>query len=236
MGKRKQTKETFAEMLKELQESSITKSKPIAVIEERKYFLIVCEGEKTEPAYFKYIQKLLPRKLLTTIEIEGEGDNTINVVKRAIELKELRKKSTSPPYDEVWAVFDKDDFPAQRFNQAVRLAEQNDVNSGHSNQSFELWYVLHFQNLQSALHRNDYIALLTTLLGRKYEKNNPKVVEFIFEQGNVTQAIKWAKALQTNCNDRKLTPSKSIPMTMVYELVRRLLIYCKHESATSIPV
>jgi hypothetical protein len=38
---------------------------------ERRYFLIVCEGTKTEPNYFEAIKKELPRGVLEHIDIEG---------------------------------------------------------------------------------------------------------------------------------------------------------------------
>jgi len=230
MAKKKLPKGTFAEMMKGIVESPMTKAKPVAVVQERKYFLIVCEGEKTEPAYFEYIQNMLPRNLLTTIDIRGEGDNTVNVVRKAIAVRDERRKAGAPRYDEVWAVYDKDDFPASRYNQAVILAARNNVKSGHSNQSFELWYVLHFRNLQSALHRTEYIKILSEkILKAPYKKNDPGIAAFMFTHGNVKRAIKWAKALEKTCADAHQTPAASCPHTRVYALVDELLKYCRPE-------
>jgi len=69
--------------------------------------LIVCEGEKTEPNYFK---KFPVDKEIMEIYIEGEGYNTDSLVEKAIELKDqaIKKKE---PYNEVWCVFDRDNFP-----------------------------------------------------------------------------------------------------------------------------
>jgi hypothetical protein len=50
-------KETFKELLADLQSKSVSAPKPIEVIEERQYFLIVCEGERTEPIYFDYLRR-----------------------------------------------------------------------------------------------------------------------------------------------------------------------------------
>jgi hypothetical protein len=132
-----------------------------------------------------------------------------------------------PDFDEVWAVYDKDDFPADRFNTAVRLAEQNGIESGHSNQSFELWYVLHFQLLENALHRSHYIKTLSKILNFKYGKNDVRVVTFLFQKGNVRQAIEWAKELELNSIGA--TPSNSCPATKVYLLVGRLLAYARQD-------
>lgn len=225
----KAKKDSFADFLKELKENSIVTSKPVESILERKYFLIVSEGERTEPNYFNYFKNFLPKHLVETVDVHGEGDNTINIVRKAISLRDIREKSVSlPKYDEVWAVFDKDDFPANRFNSAVRLAAQFNIESGHSNQSFELWYVLHFQFLQNSLHRSDYIRTLSNILGFKYEKNDLNVIKVLFDKGNVRQAIEWAKELEKNCTGA--TPANSCPTTRVYLLVKRLLDYVKHDA------
>ena len=76
-------KQTFAEMLAKLSNEKLSDERVENVLEERKYYLIVCEGEKTEPNYFKAFQKHLPPKI-QTIKIVGEGKNTINVVESAI--------------------------------------------------------------------------------------------------------------------------------------------------------
>jgi sugar/nucleoside kinase (ribokinase family) len=164
--------------------------------------------------------------LLQTIEITGEGDNTINIVKKAIKLRNDRLANiVLPNFDEVWAVYDKDDFSPERYNGAIELAQNNGINSGHSNQSFELWYVLHFQYLQSNLHRSDYIKILTKKLGFKYEKKDSKVVKYLFEKCDVKQAIGWAKQLEELHIDQKA--EQACPSTQVYKLVEQLLAYCK---------
>lgn len=228
MTKQKHRQSSFKDFLNDLEKKSIVSAKPVETIEERKYFLIVCEGERTEPEYFNYFKNILPRNLLDTIEITGEGDNTINIVRKAISLREERKKNIlKPDYDEVWAVYDKDDFVPKRFNQAVALAKANKISSAHSNQSFELWYVLHFQYLHTGLHRSDYIKILTRELGFKYSKKDKKVVEHLFKNCNVKQAIKWAEKLLTLHVDS--TPSQACPSTNVHKLVELLLTYCNHE-------
>ena len=226
MSKQKHKQPSFNDFFNQLVEKSVTSGKTIESIEERKYFLIVCEGERTEPQYFNYFKEILPRQLLKTIEIKGEGDNTINIVKKAIESRNERLANiVLPNFDEVWAVYDKDDFPAERYNGAIQLAENKGVNSGHSNQSFELWYVLHFQYLQSALHRSDYIKILTKKLGFKYEKNDKKIVKYLFEKCDVKQAIQWAKQLEELHIDQ--SAEQACPSTQVYKLVEQLLAYCK---------
>lgn len=219
----------FADLLKQLEQERITRGKPVEQIEEKRYFLIVCEGVRTEPTYFNYFKKFLPNHLLETIEVVGQGDNTINIVDIAIMKRAEREKNVLlPPFDEVWAVFDKDDFPADRYDNAVVKAQEFGIEAGISNEAFELWYILHFQLLENALKRHQYINILTKILGFKYEKNkqnSEKVVELLFKKGDVRKAIQWAEMLEQN--HAELPPSKKCPYTRVYILVERLLKYTK---------
>lgn len=213
----------FSDFLKQLEESKV-EAAPVEVKQERKYFLIVSEGERTEPIYFEYLSKKLPKNLLRTVEVHGQGENTLNVVRKAIELKNKRSLNHQlPDYDEVWAVFDKDDFPADHFNAAIELARNSGIESGHSNQSFELWYVLHFQYLQAALHRNEYINILSRELRFKYTKNSEKVMERIASIGSEERATLWAEQLEQLHGD--VPAANACPYTRVYELVRRLRVY-----------
>ena len=216
-------------MLAALQGQGVPAGKPMEVKPEKKYFLIVCEGRRTEPLYFTHIQKFLPNDLLQTIEVLGQGDNTVNIVRKGIKKRRERAENPLVPnYDEVWAVFDKDDFPMHKYDTAVQLAMEQGIEHGVSNQSFELWYILHFELLESALHRKDYIPRLTNYLGFKYKKNDAMVVTTLFAKGNVRQAIKWAKRLEKVHAGK--TPSESCPYTRVHILVERLLAYAKFPS------
>jgi hypothetical protein len=215
--------ETFAEMCERLKKGKEPETRRLNAIPERHYFLIVSEGAKTEPIYFQYFKDRLPRNSLDMIEIEPGGVETIRVVELAIQKRKERKQSLKPPYDEVWAVFDKDDFPDENFNGAIDLAEQVQIRAAASNEAFELWYVLHFHYLDTAIKRQQYFEILTKLLGFPYEKNSAKVVEHLFEKGDFRQAIKWAKKLEAMHQGKP--KAGSCPYTGVYVLVRRLAVY-----------
>ncbi|MGI5870333.1 MAG: RloB domain-containing protein, partial [Kiritimatiellia bacterium] len=58
-----------------------SKRSRIEILPNRERFLIVCEGEKTEPNYFRAIQKELPQHVVE-VEIHGEGDNTLSLLTR----------------------------------------------------------------------------------------------------------------------------------------------------------
>lgn len=50
----------------------------------RMYYLIICDGEETEPNYFEGLKQDLPIGVLTAcqIDIEGTGRNTQSLVMR----------------------------------------------------------------------------------------------------------------------------------------------------------
>ena len=123
--------------------------------------LIVCEGGKTEPNYFR---KFPIDKSKYHVESRGEGRITKSLVERAIEIQEI----ASPPFDIVWCVFDKDDNSDEVFNEARQIAKANEIEVAYTNEAFELWYLLHFNYYDSAMSRQQYQEKLTELLGYKY--------------------------------------------------------------------
>ena len=53
--------------------------------------LLVCEGSKTEPQYFRSLQREL-KLLPVEIEIVGQGAAPITVVQRAVEMRKTRTR------------------------------------------------------------------------------------------------------------------------------------------------
>ncbi len=180
----------------------------------RDRFLIVCEGAATEPNYFR----AFPVKTeLIEVNIKGTGANTKSLVDEAIRIKTQAQRD-GKPYNQVWCVFDRDEFPAAHFNDAFRLAKGNGIRTAYSNQSFELWYYLHFHFNDAALHRHAYGEKLTKLIGRKYEKNREDMYALILNRQD--SAIRNAIKLLTRyspCN-----PEKDDPSTTVHLLVEAL--------------
>src|SRR5690349_12946101 len=82
--------------------------------EPRRRILVLCEGEVTEPRYFRNLRNEF-RTSLVEVEIEGQGAGPKTLVERAA----LRKKESDRyarkeqdaflAYDEIWCVFDVDE-------------------------------------------------------------------------------------------------------------------------------
>ena len=183
---------------------------------ELRRFLIVCEGEKTEPNYFKKFSD--NPDVCDSIDIYGIGYNTISLVNEAIRLKEdaLRRKV---PYIEVWCVFDKDDFSIEQFQNAINIAKMNEIKCAYSIEAFEIWYLLHFNYYDTALSRKQYEGKLTELLGKIYQKNDEGMYQLL--KKHQSTAIQNARRLYEL--QHKLPLAEQNPITTVFKLVERLL-------------
>jgi len=178
--------------------------------------LIVCEGIKTEPNYFKKF-KANP-EVFDDIDVKGTGYNTVSLVTEAIKIKNeaIQKKE---PYIETWCVYDKDDFSIETFEKAIKLAEQNQIRCAYSIEAFEIWYMLHFNFYDTAFTRLQYEEKLTELMKKPYLKNDPGMYSFL--NGKQSIAIQNARKLYYK---QCLLPLKDRnPITTVFQLVERLI-------------
>lgn len=192
--------------------------------------LIVCEGIKTEPFYFESFKKFNRGTVVYNVDIEGRGENTIQVVDRAIELRD-KAKETEHEYDRVWAVFDKDSFSDDRFNGAIIKAHDNNVSTAWSNEAFELWYLYHFHNRKTGMSRDEYKKAISSAVNNSskynlkkkyvYQKNNPENYEIMNKYGSQENAITWAEAKSKEYSGEPY--AKRNPCTMVFRLVLQLM-------------
>lgn len=220
-------KQRHREQLKAQRRKEPSLERPAAELTENPSILIVCEGENTEPSYFNQFR-------ITSAKVKsvGEGYNTISLVNRALEL------ARQGNYDRVWCVFDKDDFKDEDFNNAIQLAEGNGFGVAYSNQAFEYWLILHFNDHQGGgMHRDDYNEKINDLLKTfsvSYDGNRSKMVsEDFFElldgidtmtnRKRVELAIARAERNYGKLDHRN--PAKEESSTTVFRLVSDLLKY-----------
>jgi hypothetical protein len=109
----------------------------LGIKQPRRCILIVCEGAKTEPKYFR---SLCRAKRLSPVEVEViEGDSCgsapVSVVEYALRLRQERRRDVRRgvtkklEYDEVWCVFDQESPTIGRnaFYEAVNKATGHDL-------------------------------------------------------------------------------------------------------------
>lgn len=145
--------------------------------------LIICEGEKTEPHYLKEIQR---EKRLNTANVQvwpsEFGTQPIQVVNYAekLFLEGCREKSIEPlAFDRIITVFDRDDHTSYHaaLNKALAInnilinddGETVSFEAIASVPCFELWLLLHFEDIQAPIHRTEVYQRLQDHLNG-YEK------------------------------------------------------------------
>lgn len=140
--------------------------------------LIVCEGSKTEPNYFNEIKQFY-RLHTANVEVQHSSLGTcpLQIVKSAEELflngnsgKGIQKQA----FEQVYAVFDRDDhkeyFNARNKADTLDGKLKNDLNKKakfkaiSSVPCFELWLLLHFEDMQAPMHRDDALTRLKKYL------------------------------------------------------------------------
>jgi hypothetical protein len=148
--------------------------------------LIVCEGEKTEPQYLNEIRQDLR---LATAHVQVQpghfGTEPLQVVQYAEYLflqGSLALGIEARAFDRVLVVFDRDEH--RTYHQALDKVAALDgrltnyekqcipVQAVASVPCFELWLLLHFEDVQAPIHRDEAFRRLGSYL-RGYEKWQP---------------------------------------------------------------
>lgn len=194
----------------------------------RRSILIVCEGEKTEPLYFKAMKADRDMSLTTVhVEVCGEecGSAPISVVEFAFQRFEerAREAKTSPfklPFEQVYCVMDKDRHPS--LDDALNLVERSKkkvpIQGIVSCPCFEIWYLLHFT--YSTKPYGNFAELKPDLISHlpAYDKG---FEAYLILKPKMMTAIAHGERLeihQTSVSDQRI-PN---PSTQVHHLVKAL--------------
>lgn len=190
-------------------------------------YLIVCEGNKTEPNYFNGLRKKINEKygnkvdvLIPNIDVKGTGMNTTSLVKYTQKTVNHANKI----YGQVWVVFDKDDYSDEQFDYAIKNC---DYNVAWSNPNFELWLLSHFKKISRYVSKDNVLKELSkefqkNALG-EYTKNDINIFDKVTNKGELHTAIKNCEYMETlNKNGQA---SKRNPMTRVYKIIDGLKEY-----------
>lgn len=196
--------------------SSLRRRRPVR--EPRKRFLLFCEGEVTEPEYFRGWRRFLRNRLIE-IEISPERGDPLRLVQRAVSAKAAaesqarQERDENLLYDEVWCVLDVDNHA--RLRSARELANQNGIYVTVSEPCFELWGLLHYQDQWAYIECSAVQGALERHLPY-YDKR----LEFDAIRPEYPRARGRAIALDER---RARTGSDSNPSTDVWRLVDGLL-------------
>jgi hypothetical protein len=195
--------------------NELKRRKPL--IAQNRRILIVCEGEITEPKYFRYLGTQVRANL--EVKVVGPVGVPWTVVSEAVRLnkeaRHLAKKENDRflLYDEIWCVFDRDDHP--RVPESIARAKTNGFFVALSNPCFELWILLHFQSQNAHILRGPLKALCKQHIPN-YEKDPPCETLYGRKEG----ALKRAAALEKWQRDADRYYEN--PSTGVHKLVNRI--------------
>lgn len=190
-------------------------------------FFIACEGEKTEVNYFKSLINTMSHVIeLDKGYIQGFGMSEKALLDKADKIKKELERNNNFEFDSAWIVFDKDNFKSDLFNAAINESKNKDFKSAWTNEAFELWYLLHFNYVNTAMSRDQYGKKLTEIIkgrgekGFKYKKNDEHTYRLLQKYGDEGQAIESAQKLRREFDNRKYAEHN--PCTWVDELVKEI--------------
>ena len=212
-----------------------TKNKILSVI-------IACEDEVSAPTYFKMIvRKLKDNRIITqdSLVIANHKHNTPKgVLDDLIKYKEDGKNYKN--FEHRWIVIDRDaprvnggGHKINDFNGALNSAKSKQVEVAYVNDSYELWYLLHFIPRTTAILRDEILKEVIKKLKEKnsakfrdldYENiKSEKYTEYIFEELLELQpiAIRNAKNLLESYGETH-NPERDNPSTTIHKLVEIL--------------
>lgn len=191
--------------------------------------LIVTEGSKTEPLYLEEI-RAVHHLHSANVEVQpGQlGTAPLQVVRYAQQLFEKgdpRKGIRSKSFDRVYAVFDRDDHDSYR--NALDLAKSLDGKLRNDDRqpvsfkaiasipSFELWLLLHYEDIQAPMHRDEVMDRLKQHIPG-YDKGAGGA--FATTRNGLDTATQRAQALAVKFN----AYTDPDPFTALHELVTLL--------------
>ena len=143
---------------------------------ESRKVLIACEGSETERAYFRGFQRVHRNSNAKVVVEHPKGTNPRRIVEFAIEMQQqIKREEDWGDEDSTWAMYDGVEHyrsdPGDWYR-ALDIAKANDIRLAISNPSFELWYLLHFQEQTGWLERDAAYKRLRDKWLPGYDKTN----------------------------------------------------------------
>jgi hypothetical protein len=114
-------------------------------------FVVITEGQRTEPRYLAELQDHV--NAVVTIRTEAPNSDPVRLAALAVErLKAARKVQALEKNDEFWCFLDVDDYGDQ-IARAREVARNGRVHVAVSNPCFEVWLLAHFRFTSAPLTR-----------------------------------------------------------------------------------
>ncbi len=208
--------------------------------------IIACEDSISSPTYFRMIvSSLIENRIITQDSFVIAPNKHSNPMGVLNDLKNYKRDGKSyKDFDHKWIVIDRDSprvngggHTKEDFNNALKNAKSKksnlNVEVAYANDSFELWYLLHFEYRNSAISRDEILTQVIKRLKEidaykfaKLSRDNIKqenYTKYIFEALKPLQdgAIRNAKKLLESYGESH-NPESDNPSTRVHLLVEVL--------------
>lgn len=223
-------------------------------------YIVFCEDKVSEPIYLKYFETS-KIKINFAKEQKSMMTNVLNAITQCkkdglIEFVDGKEYLTAKG-TQVWCVFDRDkeETPLKlekgntNFDQSINTAISSGIKVAWSNDAFELWILLHFEDVDVTNNENKerekYYNRLTEIFGNlknpnddlqkvrnyqnwnyksslKSENNFRNIVrnEIVNRTG---EAIKRAEFHEKHFEDKGIQNHKKSPLTLMHNLVKELI-------------
>ena len=217
-------------------------------------FIIFCEDAAVEPTYFELFKR-------EDVQISTHGNQKQHHAQVDYATEFFRKNDligVNEQGDEVlklddgaqvWCVFDRDKEPNDgkdtAFNDSIKAANDKGIRTAWSNDDFELWILLHFEDIDpnnsDYLNRTKYYERLTEILKVRLpdetsfqnpnfdyytsmkSKKNFITHTYQLMKGNIDAAIERADKLEAfHLDNPPKPPHLHCPCTKVHLLVKEL--------------
>lgn len=195
----------------------------IEVKEPTKTILIVGEGQ-TEKLYFESF----PVLTLSVEVVDLKGQAKLKLIESTTSII----KNSAIKYDEIWCVFDMDVKQGEQefadFDNAVNQGKSLGYHIAYSNDSFELWFYLHFHFTEQKNLRTFYYKFLGTQWNLNYEKDGKaytyckSIYSKLENDENASQEKAVVNAEKLFKKQADLPYHQQNPVTLVYQLVNYL--------------
>lgn len=230
------------------------RTEDIRKVNSKKLFIIFCEDGAVEPAYFELFKR-------EDVQVSAFG-NTKQHHAQVDYATEYFRKNDLIEYNnlgyeilkidegaQVWCVFDRDKEPNDQkdtaFNDSIQTAAAKGIKTAWSNDAFELWVLLHFEDVDPEdtkySNRGKYYERLTEILKHilpneglfqnpKFEyyssmKSKNRFIQFTYQlmKDNLHLALKRAEKLETFHSTAFKPPHLHCPCTKVHHLIKELI-------------
>jgi hypothetical protein len=223
-------------------------------INSKKLFIIFCEDGAVEPAYFDFFKR-------EEIQVSAFGNKKQHHAQVDFATEYFRKNDLIEVNElgneilkidegaQVWCVFDRDKEPDDQkdtaFNDSIITAHSKGIKTAWSNDDFELWILLHFEDVnpddKDYVNRTKYYERLTEILKEHFPdealfqnpmfsyynamKSKNRFIQYTYQlmKNKLEIAIERAEKLEEYHSATPKPTHLHSPCTKVHHLVRELL-------------